>query len=102
CRGIPEGEGPAPPRAEHRSRALRPRACRAVSCCMPGGILLDIDGVLTISWQPLPGAADAIDWLHEEGMPFRLVTNSSSKPRREIASLLGASGIDIDQRQILT
>jgi ribonucleotide monophosphatase NagD (HAD superfamily) len=39
-----------------------------------GGLLLDIDGVLTVSWRPLPGAADAVAELIRRGVPFRLVT----------------------------
>ncbi|MGQ0670458.1 MAG: hypothetical protein ACT4PO_12410, partial [Actinomycetota bacterium] len=37
------------------------------------GVLLDIDGVLAVSWEPIPGAAKTIDWLRKEGLPFRLV-----------------------------
>ena len=28
-----------------------------------GAVLIDIDGVLTVSWQPLPGAVAALRWL---------------------------------------
>ena len=28
------------------------------------GLLLDMDGVLGVSWRPLPGAADAVTRLH--------------------------------------
>ncbi len=62
---------------------------------MAGGVLLDIDGVLTVSWRPLPGAVETIRWLDEQGIDFRLVTNTSSKCRREIAGLLGDAGIAV-------
>ena len=69
---------------------------------MATAVLLDIDGVLTTSWQPLPGAVETIAWLQAEEIDFRLLTNSSSRTRREIAGLLGDAGIAVDVARILT
>jgi HAD superfamily hydrolase (TIGR01458 family) len=69
---------------------------------MVDGVLLDIDGVLTVSWRPLPGAAETIQWLSEHGVEFRLLTNTSSKSRREIAALLDRAGMPITEDRILT
>jgi len=69
---------------------------------MAEGVLLDIDGVLTVSWEPLAGAVETVRWLTTEGVPFRLVTNTSSKSRREIATLLARTGMEVDEGQILT
>ena len=69
---------------------------------MVGGVLLDIDGVLTVSWRPLPGAVDTIGWLRDRQQPFRLVTNTSSKSRRQISRLLGAAGMPVDADHIVT
>jgi ribonucleotide monophosphatase NagD (HAD superfamily) len=33
-------------------------------------VLLDIDGVLTVSWKPLPGAVDAVRALRAADVPF--------------------------------
>jgi HAD superfamily hydrolase (TIGR01458 family) len=66
------------------------------------GVLLDIDGVLTVSWEPLAGAIDTIAWLTSEGIDFRLVTNTSSRTRREIATLLARGGMEVDEARILT
>ncbi|HEX2306937.1 MAG TPA: HAD-IIA family hydrolase [Jatrophihabitantaceae bacterium] len=60
-----------------------------------GGVLLDIDGVLTVSWRPLPGAADALAQLGRQGVPFRLVTNTSSRTRAEMARLLADAGMEV-------
>jgi HAD superfamily hydrolase (TIGR01458 family) len=65
-------------------------------------VLLDIDGVLTVSWRPLPGAVDAIRWLQRHHVDFRLVTNTSSRSRREIAQLLSSGGMEVDIDQIQT
>lgn len=69
---------------------------------MAKAVLLDIDGVLTTSWQPLPGAIDTIGWLKGKGVEFRLLTNSSSRTRREIAELLNEHGMQVEEPQILT
>jgi HAD superfamily hydrolase (TIGR01458 family) len=69
---------------------------------MTGAVLFDIDGVLTVSWEPLEGAVDTIGWLRGEGIDFRLVTNTSSKSRQEIAELLARAGMPVDAAHILT
>ena len=69
---------------------------------MAKAVLLDIDGVLTTSWQPLPGAVETIGWLKEQHIEFRLLTNSSSRTRHEIAELLNRHGMQVDEPQILT
>jgi len=69
---------------------------------MVDAVLLDIDGVLTVSWSPLDGAVETVRWLQDRGINFRLVTNSSSKSRREIAALLADAGMPIPEARILT
>jgi HAD superfamily hydrolase (TIGR01458 family) len=69
---------------------------------MERSVLLDIDGVLTVSWRPLPGAVETIQWLKREDVDFRLVTNTSSKSRRQIAALLAGAGMEVDASKIQT
>jgi HAD superfamily hydrolase (TIGR01458 family) len=69
---------------------------------MSKAVLLDIDGVLTTSWEPLPGAIDTTDWLREREIPFLLLTNSSSKTRHEIAEILHRSAIFVEETQVST
>ena len=66
------------------------------------GVLLDIDGVLAVSWEPIPGAAGTIDWLREHGIAFRLVTNTSSETRKGIAGKLVESGISVEPTEVIT
>jgi len=54
-----------------------------------GGVLIDIYGVLTVSWQPLPGAAAALRQLRAAALPLALVTSTTSRPRASIAAALG-------------
>ncbi len=58
--------------------------------------------MLTVSWKPLPGAVETVAWLHEHAINFRLVTNTSSRTRREIGRLLTSAGIRVEREQILT
>jgi ribonucleotide monophosphatase NagD (HAD superfamily) len=69
---------------------------------MTKAVLLDIDGVLTTSWQPLPGAIETMGWLEQKGIDLRLLTNSSSKTRHGIAELLHECAMPIHESQILT
>jgi HAD superfamily hydrolase (TIGR01458 family) len=66
------------------------------------GVLIDIDGVLTISWQPLPGAVAALRQLRAAGLPLALVTNTTSRPRSSIASALADAGFPVTAADILT
>ena len=45
------------------------------------GLLLDMDGVLGVSWRPLPGAAAAVARLPAAGLPLRVLTNMSARGR---------------------
>ena len=56
------------------------------------GLLVDIDGVLMVSWEPIPGAPEALADLRDRGIPFRLVTNTTSHSQRPWLPSLAASG----------
>lgn len=66
------------------------------------GVLLDIDGVLTVSWQALPGAVEALGRLRREGFPFRLITNTTTHTRRDLATTLRDAGFDVAPEEIIT
>ena len=66
------------------------------------GLLLDIDGVLTVSWEPLPGATDAIEWLRRARMPFRLLTNTTTYSRSTLAEILSDAGLEVGPEEIVT
>lgn len=65
-------------------------------------VLIDIDGVLTVSWEPIPGAADALARIRQAGLATTLVTNTTSRTRKQIAGLLGRAGFEVDADAILT
>jgi HAD superfamily hydrolase (TIGR01458 family) len=66
------------------------------------GLLLDIDGVLAVSWEPLPGAVDALQRLRNDAVPFRLITNTTTKTRTDLASTLRQAGFDVADDEIVT
>ncbi|KUN06979.1 HAD-IIA family hydrolase [Streptomyces canus] len=65
-------------------------------------VLIDIDGVLTVSWEPLPGAVAALREVREAGFGVALVTNTTSRTRASIASVLDGAGFDVSAPDILT
>ncbi|MFD9543828.1 HAD-IIA family hydrolase [Streptomyces sp. NPDC060022] len=67
-----------------------------------GAVLIDIDGVLTVSWEPLPGAVEAMEQLRAAEIPLALVTNNTSRTRAGIAEQLAGSGFPVTADDILT
>jgi HAD superfamily hydrolase (TIGR01458 family) len=65
-------------------------------------ILLDIDGVLHVSGDPIPGAADAVRALRADGHQLRFVTNNTTRARAGLARELQAIGIELDEHEIST
>ncbi|QWB21795.1 MULTISPECIES: HAD-IIA family hydrolase [Streptomyces] len=65
-------------------------------------VLIDIDGVLTVSWRPLPGAVEALREIREAGLAVLLVTNTTSRTRASIAGTLADAGFPVSAEDILT
>jgi HAD superfamily hydrolase (TIGR01458 family) len=65
-------------------------------------VLLDIDGVLVVSWEPLPGAIETIEWLRANDAPFRLITNTTTHTRVDLARTLTDAGIAVSPEEVFT
>lgn len=65
-------------------------------------ILLDIDGVLHVSGEPIPGAQAAVAQLRDAGHSLRFVTNNSTTPRAKLAEELRTMGFDLDDTELQT
>jgi HAD superfamily hydrolase (TIGR01458 family) len=65
-------------------------------------ILLDVDGVLHVSGQPIPGAADAVRLLRENGHRLRFVTNTTVRSRAQLATMLRSQGIELEDDEVQT
>jgi HAD superfamily hydrolase (TIGR01458 family) len=66
------------------------------------GVLLDIEGVLSVGNRPLGGAGEALAFLRDQNIPFRCISNTTRRSRRSIAGRLGAMGLAIPEAYIFT
>ena len=65
-------------------------------------ILLDVDGVLHVSGEPIAGAVPAVRRLREAGHRLRFVTNSTTRSRAQLAEHLTGIGFDIEETELQT
>jgi HAD superfamily hydrolase (TIGR01458 family) len=65
-------------------------------------ILVDIDGVLHVSGEAIPGAAEAVQDLRAEGHRLRFVTNNTTRARARLAAELQGIGIDVREEELAT
>jgi HAD superfamily hydrolase (TIGR01458 family) len=65
-------------------------------------ILLDVDGVLMVSGEPIAGAADAVGELRERGHRLRFVTNNTTRSRAALARELRGIGIELADEELQT
>ena len=67
-----------------------------------GAVLIDIDGVLTVSFEPIAGAVAAVEYLRAASVPLALVTNTTSRSRASIAAALATAGFPVTASDVLT
>jgi HAD superfamily hydrolase (TIGR01458 family) len=65
-------------------------------------ILLDIDGVLHVSGEVIPGAPETVRILRDHGHGVRFVTNNTTRARAQLAEELRALGIEVDEQDVST
>jgi HAD superfamily hydrolase (TIGR01458 family) len=65
-------------------------------------ILLDVDGVLHVSGEPIPGGIDAVRRLRVAGHRIRFVTNSTTMSRAQLGDHLREMGFMIDDDELQT
>lgn len=66
------------------------------------GILFDLDGVFYTGDTAIPGGADVLAWVREQGIPHLFLTNTTSRPRVALVEKLAAYGIETTPEHILT
>ena len=69
---------------------------------MPAAYLLDLDGTLYQEGAAIPGAVDLLHRLRRTGVPFRLLTNTTSRSRRLLLDRLVSYGFDVRPEEIFT
>jgi HAD superfamily hydrolase (TIGR01458 family) len=65
-------------------------------------ILVDIDGVLHVSGEPIPDAPEGVERLRADGHALRFVTNNTTRARARLAEELRAIGVPIEEDEIET
>ncbi len=66
------------------------------------GVLLDIDGVLHVSMQPIGGAAETLRWLAQKGYQTGFVTNTTTVARATLVQRLQQVGLPVTEERLLT
>lgn len=66
------------------------------------GLLIDLDGVVWIGREPVPGSAETLCALLEAGKRIVFVTNNPGKLPSAYAERLGELGVEVGEAQIVT
>lgn len=64
--------------------------------------LLDLDGTLYVSGAAVSGAPETVAALRRAGVPFRFVTNTTSRPRAGLVERLRGYGFAAEPEEVLT
>lgn len=64
--------------------------------------VVDLDGVVWLAGEALPGAADGVDELRRRGVPILFATNNATPTIGELRSGLEAIGIHATERELAT
>ena len=66
------------------------------------GVLIDLDGVVYMGREPIPGAARFLNEARHRGLKFLLVTNNSTTSPELVAERLRGMQIEVEPDEILT
>ena len=66
------------------------------------GFICDMDGVIYLGNQLLPGVAEFVNWLNENDKRFLFLTNSSERSPKELRQKLQRMGLDIGEEHFYT
>lgn len=65
-------------------------------------VLIDLDGVVYQGERAVAGAAEAVAWFQQQGVPHLFLTNTTSRPRQALVEKLAGLGVATDADHILT
>ena len=66
------------------------------------GFLFDLDGVFYVGDELISGGIKTLNLLNSKHIPYRFVTNTTTKSRFEICKKLGRLGLPIEESQIFS
>ncbi|GIJ12892.1 HAD-IIA family hydrolase [Micromonospora andamanensis] len=65
-------------------------------------VVFDLDGVIYLIDQPIPGAVETVARLHGEGRAVAYATNNASRRAADVADLLTGMGVPARTEEVLT
>ena len=66
------------------------------------GFLIDLDGVFYIEDQTIPGGAETVNWLRDQGLPIRFLTNTTMYSRDSLVAKLSRFGIQAESGEMFS
>lgn len=66
------------------------------------GILADMDGVWFVEDEPIAGALEALGRIRERGLPLRIISNTTTRTREDLAGKMQKMGFALDAREIIS
>jgi HAD superfamily hydrolase (TIGR01450 family) len=66
------------------------------------GFLIDLDGVVWIGREPIPGSAEALASLQAAGKRLAFVTNNPGREPAEYAERLASMGVEVEPARVVT
>ena len=66
------------------------------------GVLFDLDGVFYVEQQLIAGGIDCLQWLNEQQIPYRFVTNNTTLCRKDLTAKLRRLGLQVDEQEIMS
>ncbi len=64
--------------------------------------VLDLDGVVWLAGTAIPGSPEAVRRLHDAGEAVAFVTNNSGPTLSQYTAMLGRTGIEVDETELVT
>jgi HAD superfamily hydrolase (TIGR01458 family) len=66
------------------------------------GILADMDGVWLVEDEAIPGAARALARIRERGIPLRIISNTTTRTREQLAEKMRRLGMHVDANEVIS
>ena len=66
------------------------------------GVLFDLDGVLYVGDQVINGASETLRALRDRQVPYRFITNTSTRSASDVADKLASMGFNIAGQEIFS
>lgn len=66
------------------------------------GLLFDLDGVFHVGDRLLPAARETLEFLRRSSVPFRIVTNTTTRSRASLVARMQSIGLPLEIEDVIT